>query len=71
MLPHPSIRVKYAGSPIAHRGGNALGPGHHCIVEGPDGKLWLIYHQKWSADRNFHRFLAINPSKVSGIPPPL
>ncbi len=53
--------VKYAGNPIAHRGGNVLGPGHHCIVTGPDGKLWLIYHQKWNADRNFHRFLAIDP----------
>jgi hypothetical protein len=30
-------------------------------VEGPDGKLWLVYHQKWNADRNFHRFLAIDP----------
>ena len=53
--------VKYAGNPIAHRGGNVLGPGHHCIVTGPDGKLWLVYHQKWNAEKNFHRFLAIDP----------
>ena len=53
--------VKYAGNPIAHRGGTVLGPGHHCIVEGPDGKLWLVYHQKWNAEKNFHRFLAIDP----------
>ena len=53
--------VKYAGNPIAHRGGNVLGPGHHCIVEGLDGKLWLVYHQKWNAEKNFHRFLAIDP----------
>jgi len=53
--------VKYAGNPIAHRGGSVLGPGHHCIVEGPDGKLWLVYHQKWNAEQNFHRFLAIDP----------
>jgi len=53
--------VKYAGNPIAHRGGNVLGPGHHCVVEGPDGKLWLVYHQKWNAEKNFHRFLAIDP----------
>jgi xylan 1,4-beta-xylosidase len=52
--------VKYAGNPIAHRGGNVLGPGHHCVVEGPDGKLWLVYHQKWNAEKNFHRFLAID-----------
>jgi beta-xylosidase len=53
--------VKYAGNPIAHRGGKVLGPGHHCIVTGPDGKLWLVYHQKWNAEQNFHRFLAIDP----------
>lgn len=53
--------VKYAGNPIVHRGGSVLGPGHHCVVEGPDQKLWLVYHQKWDADQNFHRFLAIDP----------
>ena len=53
--------VKYAGNPIVHRGGEVLGPGHHCIVEGPDQKLWLVYHQKWDADQSFHRFLAIDP----------
>jgi beta-xylosidase len=53
--------VKYAGNPIVHRGGKVLGPGHHCVVEGPDGKLWLVYHQKWNTDQNFHRFLAIDP----------
>ena len=53
--------VKYAGNPIAQRRGTVLGPGHHCIVAGPDGKLWLVYHQKWNAERNFHRFLAIDP----------
>src|ERR1019366_6049012 len=50
--------VKNPGNPIVHRGGKVLGPGHHCVVEGPDGKLWLDYHQKWKAERNFHRFLA-------------
>jgi xylan 1,4-beta-xylosidase len=53
--------VKYSGNPIAHRGGNVLGPGHHCVVQGPDGKLWMVYHQKWNAEKNFHRFLAIDP----------
>jgi xylan 1,4-beta-xylosidase len=53
--------VKYAGNPIAHRGGKVLGPGHHSVVEGPDGKLWMVYHQKWDAEHNFHRFLAIDP----------
>jgi len=53
--------VKFARNPIAHRGGNVLGPGHHCVVEGPDKKLWLVYHQKWNAEQNFRRFLALDP----------
>ncbi len=52
---------KHAGNPIARRGGQVLGPGHHCVVAGPNGRLWLVYHQKWNADRSFHRFLAIDP----------
>lgn len=52
---------KYSGNPIAHRGGKVIGPGHHCVIEGPDGKLWLVYHQKWDAGINYHRFLAIDP----------
>jgi xylan 1,4-beta-xylosidase len=53
--------VKYSGNPIAHRGGNVVGPGHHCVVEGPDGKLWMLYHQKWDDSLSFHRFLALDP----------
>jgi xylan 1,4-beta-xylosidase len=52
---------KYAGNPIVRRGGSVLGPGHHCVIEGPDGRLWLVYHQKWNAASNFKRFLAIDP----------
>jgi xylan 1,4-beta-xylosidase len=53
--------TKYAGNPIAHRDGNVIGPGHHCVVTGPDGKLWMLYHQKWDDQINFHRFLALDP----------
>ena len=53
--------VKYPGNPIARHGGKVLGPGHHCVIEGPDKKLWLVYHQKWDAQKNFHRFLALDP----------
>lgn len=53
--------VKYAGNPIAQRGGNVSGPGHHCVVEGPDGKLWMLYHQKWNTEVNWRRFLALDP----------
>jgi beta-xylosidase len=53
--------VKYPGNPIVKRGGKILGPGHHAVVEGPDGKLWMIYHQKRSDDISFKRYLAIDP----------
>ncbi len=52
---------KYPGNPIAHRGGNVVGPGHHCVIEGPDHKLWMVYHQKWDDSISYHRFLALDP----------
>jgi len=53
--------TKHPGNPIAHRGGDVLGPGHHCVVEGPDGRLWMVYHQKASTKIGWDRFLAIDP----------
>lgn len=53
--------VKFAGNPIVHREGNLLGPGHHAVVEGPDKKLWLVYHQKRDEGINWPRYLAIDP----------
>lgn len=52
---------KFAGNPIAQRDGKVLGPGHHCVTEGPAKKLWLVYHQKGDDGKNFRRFLAIDP----------
>jgi hypothetical protein len=40
--------------------GAVIGPGHHCVVTGPDGKLWMIYHQKFDAGKSFRRFLALD-----------
>lgn len=53
--------VKYPKNPIAHRDGNVLGPGHHCVIDGPDGRLWMVYHQKASTNIGWDRFLAIDP----------
>ncbi|MBI5388481.1 MAG: family 43 glycosylhydrolase [Verrucomicrobia bacterium] len=53
--------TKYSGNPIAHRGGNVLGPGHHCVIAGPDGRLWMVYHQKASTNKGWDRFLALDP----------
>src|SRR3954471_24242414 len=51
---------KYAGNPIVHRGEGIYGPGHHCVVDGPDGKMWMVYYQKYVDDTNYLRFLALD-----------
>lgn len=53
--------TKYAGNPIAHRGDGIFGPGHHCVVTGPDGRLWMVYHQKRDDKVNWDRYVAIDP----------
>jgi xylan 1,4-beta-xylosidase len=53
--------VKYAGNPIAHRGNGVFGPGHHCVVEGPHGGLWMLYHQKATEKDDWNRFIALDP----------
>jgi beta-xylosidase len=53
--------VKYAGNPIAHRGNGVFGPGHHCVVEGPHGGLWMLYHQKMTEKDDWNRFIALDP----------
>jgi beta-xylosidase len=53
--------TKYAGNPIAHRGNGVFGPGHHSVVTGPDGRLWMVYHQQNSEKVGWQRFLAIDP----------
>jgi xylan 1,4-beta-xylosidase len=53
--------TKHPGNPIAQRGNGIFGPGHHCVVSGPDGKLWMVYHQKRNDQVNWQRFLAIDP----------
>lgn len=53
--------TKYSGNPIAKRGNGVFGPGHHCVVTGPDGGLWMVYHQQSSEEIGWKRFLAIDP----------
>jgi beta-xylosidase len=52
---------KHPGNPIAGPTGDVIGPGHHSVVAGPDGKLWMIYHQKYRASTSFRRFVALDP----------
>lgn len=53
--------IKYSDNPIAKRGRGVFGPGHHCVVTAPDGKLWMVYHQQNSEKIGWDRFLAIDP----------
>lgn len=53
--------TKYPGNPIAKRGNGVFGPGHHCVIAGPDGRMWMVYHQQNSEKPGWKRFLAIDP----------
>jgi len=53
--------TKHPGNPIAKRGDGVFGPGHHCVVAGPDGRLWMVYHQQNGEETGWKRFLAIDP----------
>jgi xylan 1,4-beta-xylosidase len=53
--------AKHPGNPIAKRGDGVFGPGHHSVVAGPDGKLWMVYHQQNGEKIGWDRFLAIDP----------
>jgi xylan 1,4-beta-xylosidase len=52
---------KFAGNPIVKQREGLYGPGHHAVIEGPDGKLWMVYHQKYSDRTSYRRFVAIDP----------
>jgi xylan 1,4-beta-xylosidase len=53
--------MKHPGNPIAHRSARIFGPGHHCVVEGPHGGLWMVYHQKNDDGIDWNRFIALDP----------
>ena len=53
--------AKHPGNPIARQGNGVYGPGHHCVIEGLNGRLWMVYHQQNSEQPGWKRFLAIDP----------
>ncbi len=53
--------TKHVGNPIGKRGNGVFGPGHHCVITGPDQKLWMVYHQQNGEKIGWDRFLAIDP----------
>ncbi|MBK7976475.1 MAG: glycoside hydrolase family 43 protein [Deltaproteobacteria bacterium] len=38
--------TRYEGNPILRRDDDVLSPGHHAVVDTPDGGLAIVYHQK-------------------------
>lgn len=58
--------TKHPGNPIARRGNGVFGPGHHCVVAAPNGRLWMVYHQQNSEKIGWDRFLAIDPIWFDG-----
>lgn len=53
--------TRHPGNPIAQRGEGIFGPGHHCVVAGPDGRLWMLYHHKNTEQVDWDRFVALDP----------
>ncbi|HUT14030.1 MAG TPA: glycoside hydrolase family 43 protein [Thermoguttaceae bacterium] len=53
--------TKHPGNPIVQRGNGALGPGHGCVVEDGEGKLWSVYHQQKDDSQPWNRFICIDP----------
>jgi beta-xylosidase len=60
------VAAEHSSTPLPEpqavpRSAPVYGPGHHCVVTGPDGKLWMLYHQKYDDRTNYRRFLALDP----------
>ena len=53
--------VKYSGNPIMKKGSGVFGPGHCSVIKTPDGRLWMVYHQKKNAAKGWDRIICIDP----------
>ena len=53
--------TKYAGNPVAARGGGVSGPGHGSIVPDAAGALWHVYHQQIDDTEQWNRDVSIDP----------
>ncbi len=51
---------KYKGNPIMEEGNGVFGPGHCSVVKTPDGRFWMIYHQKEDSRINWLRIICID-----------
>ena len=59
--------IKYEGNPLlCNEETGVVGPGHHSVIENPEGELVMIYHQKGSKafrlfNSNDNRYVAMDP----------
>ncbi len=53
--------VKHHGNPIMKKGNGVYGPGHCATIRTPDGRLWMVYHQKKDTSRGWDRIICIDP----------
>jgi xylan 1,4-beta-xylosidase len=51
---------KYPGNPLMKRHNRVFGPGHCAVIKTPDGKLWMVYHQKTDASKGWDRIICID-----------
>ncbi|MGC4050188.1 MAG: family 43 glycosylhydrolase [Paludibaculum sp.] len=47
---------------LVHRNGLINGTGHHCVVEGPDGRLWAAYTILYRNHSVFDRRIGLDPA---------
>lgn len=53
--------VKYRGNPIMKKGKGVFGPGHCSVIKTPDGRFWMVYHQKKDSSKDWDRIICIDP----------
>jgi beta-xylosidase len=56
--------TKYPGNPIIKKGSGVFGPGHASVITDNKGNLWMLYHQKENTQRNWMRFIALDPLRI-------
>ena len=55
------FRVAPRNPMLVHHNGLINGTGHHCTVEGPDGKLWTVYTVLYRNHNVFDRRIGLDP----------
>lgn len=61
--------TKYEHNPILSMNATVYGPGHHCVIDSPDGKeRFMVYHTHYDTTRVQRRKLAIDRMRFAPNP---